>query len=317
MGEKGFFSQGWMALGARPEMRFEQRIAANFLSWAGLAMAGMGPVFAVLNLLNRNYHLAFFNIVGSLLGALDVFAVARGKLSWAVGMLCTAGIMNCFLPAFLFHNGNEILLLVLMTIIMYVAESLFLRRLVAILIGVGYLVIEADHLDSFSHPGITKVRFLVNVFVGLVSIYGYHSMIHSVTGQYRQTIEAKNRDLDAQSRLLQAERARLREANSAEERLFSILSHDLCAPVGHLKEALAYLEDGRLSPEKFRELHSGLKGEVDHLHESMQSLLEWSAQQLDAIEARFASVDLGVVCEEVIGLLGVPGRPGTGPGHLP
>jgi len=128
-------------------------------------------------------------------------------------------------------------------------------------------------------------------------------MIHTVTSQYRQTVEAKNRELDEQSRLLQAERSKLREANSAKERLFSVLSHDLCAPVGHLKEALAYLEDGRLSPEQFRTLQKGFREEVDHVFNSLQGLLEWSAGQMEGIAPRFGAVDLGAVCGEAVGLL--------------
>ncbi len=303
MERNGFFSQGWTSLGARPWMTFEQRIAANFLSWAGLAIGGIGLLFAAVNLLQHHFSLAGFNLIGVAAGVMGIFSVARGRLSWAIGLLCGIGFVNCFLQAFLLRNGNEILLLVLLTITMYLTESPVRRRLAALLIGTAYLVVEAGHLDHFSPLGVTKTRFLVNIGVGLVSLYAYHEMIHTVTSQYRQTVETKNRELDEQSRLLQQERSKLREANSAKERLFSILSHDLCAPVGNLKEALAYLEDGRLSPEQFRAMQRGFREEVDHVHASLQGLLEWSAQQMDAIAPRFAAVDLGAVCGEAIGLL--------------
>jgi len=303
MGKTGFFSQGWTSLGARPGMSFEQRIAANFISWAGLVVGVLGFLFAGLNLVQRNFHLIGFNLVGSAAGIMGLLAVARGQLSWAIGLLCGICFVDYFLQAFFLRNGNEILLLVFLTITMYLTESPARRRLVALGTGVAYLVIEAGHLDNFSHPEVTKARFLVNVAVGLVSLYVYHEMIHTVTSQYRQTVEAKNRKLDAQSRLLQAEQGKLREANSAKERLFSILSHDLCAPVGNLKEALAYLEDGRLSQEQFRTMQKGFREEVDHVFNSLQGLLEWSAQQMEGIAPRFGVVDLGGVCGEAVGLL--------------
>lgn len=98
-------------------------------------------------------------------------------------------------------------------------------------------------------------------------------------------------------------RQQLREANFAREKLFSVIGHDLRAPVANLKAFLDLLSDGSLSPEEFRKFQEDLRHGVNHVHSTLENLMEWGSLQTNSLQARIEEVDLRTTAQEGIQLL--------------
>lgn len=95
----------------------------------------------------------------------------------------------------------------------------------------------------------------------------------------------------------------LREANAARERLFSIIGHDLNAPVANLKTYLDLLSEGRLTEDGFRSSLDDLRRGVDHAHVTLRNLMDWGSHQRASIQPRSSEVPLRAAADEAIALL--------------
>jgi two-component system, sensor histidine kinase and response regulator len=98
--------------------------------------------------------------------------------------------------------------------------------------------------------------------------------------------EKQNKLLTAQQAQLELQKEELGKVNTTKDRLFSIVAHDLRAPLGSLRALLSLWDAKMLSPEKFEDISSKVKSNVNSLHVSLENLLQWSFSQLQGIESK-------------------------------
>jgi signal transduction histidine kinase len=99
----------------------------------------------------------------------------------------------------------------------------------------------------------------------------------------------------------------LREANDAKDKLMTIISHDLRGPVASVQLALSVLGDEPLPPQA-AELVQQLGGEVTHLRQTIDNLLNWSYAQRQGIVADLQPIDLHLLAEEKVALFQAAAR---------
>jgi len=285
-----------ISLGIRPGMSFGETKAVHLLNLAGVLMALVGFLFAILNFIQHNWGLLPFNLAIFGLAVAGLLLIARGFRSAALAVICFGGGLCYFIQSLLYGNGTESTLLLYLVINVTLMEAVWARRLIACLCCLGFLVVQAVHLKSFQLAPMFAWRYLIDFSVSVFCLYGFTALIRTVTDQYQQILQEEKAKLAAAV-------AALGEANRAKERLFGIVSHDLREPIGHLQESLTHLLEGRLTPERFEPLQEILKADVDTLFVSMENLLQWSASQLGAIAPRFEPLSLQAVCGEGSALL--------------
>lgn len=98
-------------------------------------------------------------------------------------------------------------------------------------------------------------------------------------------------------------RRQLREANAARERLFSVIGHDLTAPIATLETSLDLLIAGDLSPEEFKEFQYDLRQGVSQARQTLKNLMEWGSHQMTSARPRFAQMSLRLAATEAAQLL--------------
>ena len=75
----------------------------------------------------------------------------------------------------------------------------------------------------------------------------------------------------------------LRELNETKDKLFSIIGHDLKAPIGTLQELLELYTSKEISEEDVAKLAPRLKQNVDHSSFTLNNLLFWAKTQMNGI----------------------------------
>lgn len=93
-------------------------------------------------------------------------------------------------------------------------------------------------------------------------------------------ISYKRRNYEKQRKSLEAKAIALEKLNSEKNKLFSIISHDLRAPVGSVKQYLSFLRDHDLTPEEKITVEEGLLKSTNEAYELLDNLLIWSKSQL-------------------------------------
>ena len=102
---------------------------------------------------------------------------------------------------------------------------------------------------------------------------------------------------------LQGKNQLLADLNIIKDKLFSIIGHDLRAPINSLKSILSLLTDNTMSEEQVRMLFSKLIKEVDYTSDLLESLLQWAKSQLQGVEITIQTIDIQKITGITIGLL--------------
>ncbi|MDO9554876.1 tetratricopeptide repeat protein [Rhodonellum sp.] len=101
--------------------------------------------------------------------------------------------------------------------------------------------------------------------------------------------------VNLQKKELEIKSLELQDANTTKNSLFSILGHDLRAPVAQLKGVLDLIHQKELSKEEFESISNTLKRDVDALFVNLDNLLNWSRTQLDGFRVNMAELEVSEV----------------------
>lgn len=105
-----------------------------------------------------------------------------------------------------------------------------------------------------------------------------------------------NEKLDIQSKELQ-------RSNAIKNQLFAIIGHDLRSPIHSLKGLLELVSKQHMSLEEFQEFSGRLKDSVEHVHFTLNNLLQWANAQLQGIKTIPQSFNVFHIANENIHLL--------------
>lgn len=94
----------------------------------------------------------------------------------------------------------------------------------------------------------------------------------------------------------------LEEADQAKNKLFSIISHDLRAPLSNIEQYLNMIGDTELEPDEKKEIEHQLLRSTRQTSEMLQNILIWSKQQMSGTVARLTAIDLNQCLKPTIEL---------------
>lgn len=98
------------------------------------------------------------------------------------------------------------------------------------------------------------------------------------------------------NQLVSEQKSELEELVKVKDKIFSIVSHDMRAPINNLVAFGSLLEEGEIGQEKLAKYIDQVKGTLDHTSSMMENLLNWSASQMQG----FAPVTESVLLNEVV-----------------
>ncbi len=111
--------------------------------------------------------------------------------------------------------------------------------------------------------------------------------------------------LRRRNRLVEKQRAELTELNATKDRLFSIIGHDLRAPLHSLHTFVELLSGPPLPPERLRQYTQHLTQTLDQTLVLLENLLGWAALQMRvAGPVRTEPLSLAAAVEDAVSLLG-------------
>ncbi|CAN0128235.1 unnamed protein product, partial [Chrysoparadoxa australica] len=96
--------------------------------------------------------------------------------------------------------------------------------------------------------------------------------------QYKMELQKKNEELE--------------RLNQEKVRLFSIIAHDLRAPLSELYSILGLLRSGDIQQDEFSKFVDLLGQNVDEKFHLIDNVLKWASSQLDGLKVKTTSFDL-------------------------
>lgn len=110
--------------------------------------------------------------------------------------------------------------------------------------------------------------------------------------------EVRSRTLE-----IQQQNEKLEELNRIKDKLFSVVSHDIKAPLSSLKLSLALTKLKKLSQEEFTTISTEIESHLDQTTNFIQNLLQWAKFQLRGEVVKPARLDMNAMIDETLMLL--------------
>ncbi len=103
--------------------------------------------------------------------------------------------------------------------------------------------------------------------------------------------------------IISSQKAELEQLGHVKDKIFSVVSHDMRAPVNSLISFTSILEDGQIPQEKLAIYAKNLKQNLSYTSALMDNLLNWAASQMQGFKPVKEQFDMAVLATDVINTL--------------
>jgi len=252
-------------------------------------------------LINFSIGLIFFGfIVIPLIGIL-VFGYylsrSKDKLSVAVNIFALAFNLLCGATYFASEGSGSVNLFTFILII-FLLSFLSSKKQFQIWIPITLAHVITLFVLEYYYPDLVEPLYtnkknkLIDIAQTWVEVAG---MIAIIT-MYIQHNYNREKEL-AKSRLIALE-----EINETKNKLFSIVAHDLRAPLASIENYLSLLSKVDLTPEEKKAMEQSLLASTKQTSEMLQNILYWSKDQMLGITVNLSSINLSETLNPTITL---------------
>lgn len=282
----------------------------RLLNYCTLIAMTVGFVFAPINLLQGKPLLSVINIITFFVGLLCFYLNRLGKSH--LGFLIQGLVLSIIsaYSAIKFRNGLENYIILNLCVVI-----LFQRKLWIIIsfglfntaMYLGSIYAIAKYPTTEALPFYRKqINYCLSLFfIALVIRYFksiYNNFLSEINEQNQKILKQQD-ELSASKYDLQVKNQELQKFNSAKEKLFSIIAHDVKSPIIGLKSSLDLLNKNIISVDEFKSLSIELAQRVNQLQGNLDNLLQWSQSQMLGITAKPERCFLKSILIDCLGLL--------------
>ena len=190
-----------------------------------------------------------------------------------------------------------------------VLSVFFLRNLYSIVfsftLSMACFLLVYDHSHLFNH-----LLSMFFIFYALLLIKNentrYQEKSRDKNWQLRRSnlkILRQKADISGKAALLEDQTQQLTELNSLKNKLFSVIAHDLKAPLYALRNLFRNVQLYDLPGEEIKRLVPEVINELTYTTGLMENLLQWAKSQMQAEAVRPQLLDIAGIAKEVLQLL--------------
>jgi len=144
---------------------------------------------------------------------------------------------------------------------------------------------------------------LIILVVVLIKNILIKKKINNLLEEQNAEILNQKEEITAQSEEIYTQKELLLNLNISKDKLFSIISHDLRAPINSLQGALEILQEGLLSEDEIKEVAKSLLKKVQNTSTFLNNLLYWAKSQMGGIIVHPEKINIKTLAENSIQLL--------------
>jgi two-component system sensor histidine kinase/response regulator len=159
--------------------------------------------------------------------------------------------------------------------------------------------------------------YLFNHLLAIVLIFYGLFLIRNENARYQQQTRDRNwqlrrsnlkilrqkADITGKATLLEEQTQQLTELNSLKNKLFSVIAHDLKAPLYALRTLFRNVQLYDLPGDEIKILIPEVVNELTYTTSLMENLLQWAKSQMQAEAVRPQLLDIATIAQEVLQLL--------------
>ena len=156
---------------------------------------------------------------------------------------------------------------------------------------------------QYQLKSLNTVVYMVNQLIATGYIFYGLYLIKKENSGYQRSIVEQKMELSEQAELLKKQTHELEELNLLNNKLFSVISHDLKTPMYALRNFFQNAKDLRISAREIREMLPDVINDLNYTTGLMDNLLHWAKSQMQSNEVRPRELDINNVINEVVQVL--------------
>ncbi len=242
---------------------------------------------SILNLIFGLYESALLTTSVFILQSVILY-LSRIKNKFNLAVILTGIELHVLLVTNYFFNGGIAgPTTILFSAILFLMTSVVDKKSVWFWLILNLSVVAGLFCIENLNPSFILVGYESRFFV-FADVYASYVMviILMATG-----ILYKRIAYEKQRRVLEIKALTLEKRNTEKNKLFSIISHDLRAPVGAVKQYLKFLNEHDLSLEEKNIIEKGLLKTSTEAYELLDNLLIWTRSQMDGTKTELVSLN--------------------------
>lgn len=126
--------------------------------------------------------------------------------------------------------------------------------------------------------------------------------VELLTEKLRTINQNQKEVIQERTSLLNMQAQELQQSNQIKDKVFSIIAHDLRAPIKSLSTVLSWVAEDDLTLEELKKSLSSISRNVDTLNLTLENLLQWSRNQLNGLKNEPEMIDLRKPIQDIIDL---------------
>lgn len=307
----GFFL-GWLDkikfIGFTPAMSAQERIKLGIFNQLNFFQLITGLTVPVFGLLNAERLPSGGWLIVCLPALVSIVVLILNYLRFYQEALMAYFI---FYPVFIcFSYINGISLGIELSFILYgILSVFFIADIGYMLFSIGFSMVSyfvlTVVLEKFPYQleEISYAAYLINQILAIVYIFYGLYLIKTENNNYNKALHDTNEEIRRQSVILQEQAEQLDQLNSLQNKLFSIISHDLKAPMYALRNLFTTMEVQKMPANDIREFIPEVQKDLNYTVGLMENLLHWAKSQMKSNSVNLRAIDVCELVEEVVGVL--------------
>jgi signal transduction histidine kinase len=150
---------------------------------------------------------------------------------------------------------------------------------------------------------INFIAYLINQGLAIIYIFYGLYLIKTENASYNTALQQNNVEMQKQAHQLQQQAAELDQLNSLKNKLFSVISHDLKAPMYALRNLFDNIHSQDMPADEIKSLIPEVKQDLNYTVNLMENLLQWAKSQMQSHAVKPQSVNLQEIIDDVVNLL--------------
>jgi signal transduction histidine kinase len=126
--------------------------------------------------------------------------------------------------------------------------------------------------------------------------------VESLSNKLKHINHNQKEIISERTSLLNSQAQELQKSNQIKDKVFSIIAHDLRAPIKSLSTVLSWVADDDLTYEELKKSLGSISKNVDTLNLTLENLLQWSRSQLNGVSVEPELIDIRRPIQEIMEL---------------
>lgn len=150
---------------------------------------------------------------------------------------------------------------------------------------------------------INFIAYLINQVLAIVYIFYGLYLIKTENANYNTALHQTNLEIQKQTNQLQVQAEELDQLNSLKNKLFSVISHDLKAPMYALRNLFDNMQSQDMPADEIKAMIPEVKNDLNYTVSLMENLLHWAKSQMQCHTVRAEAINITDLIDEVTHLL--------------